>query len=65
MHVMKNAFELFSEFEDSAQEEQWSSNMCCSLFTEFIYLVTLLIFYTVSETGSKESLHGITVHTDI
>jgi hypothetical protein len=31
MHVMKNAFELFSGFEDSAQEEKWSSNMCCSL----------------------------------
>jgi len=32
MHVMKNAFELFCEFEDSAQEEKWSSNMCYSLF---------------------------------
>jgi hypothetical protein len=31
MHVMKNAFELFSGFEDSAQEEECSSNMCCSL----------------------------------
>jgi len=31
MHVMKNAFELFSGCENSAQEEKCSSNMCCSL----------------------------------
>jgi hypothetical protein len=35
------------------------------LEAEFMYLVSVLIFYTVSETGSKESLNGITAHTDM
>jgi len=31
MHVMKNALELFSGFQDSAQEEKWFSIICYSL----------------------------------
>ena len=38
---------------------------CNCLEAEFMYLVSVLIFYTVSETGSKKLLHGLTVHTDM
>lgn len=34
---------------------------CKCLESELVYLVSALLLYTVSETGSRESLHGLTV----